>query len=58
MLVNGLPLEAHPNFSNWQMRGNETVELTRKQRMHLRITRNPTLAELVRSVKQIKLNYS
>lgn len=58
MLVNGLPLEAHHNFSNWQMRGNETAELTRKQRMHLRITINPTLAELVRAVKQIKLNYS
>jgi len=58
MLVNEFPLEEHPNFSNWQMRGNETVKLTRKQRMHLRIKVNPTLAELIRSVKQIKLNYS
>lgn len=58
MLVKGLPLEEHPDFNNWQMYGEEIIVLTRKQRMCLRIMRNPTLAELVKLVKQIKLNYS
>lgn len=56
MLVDGVPLKEHPNFSDWQLRSKEIAELNRNQRMRLRFTINPTLAELVRAIKQIKLN--
>jgi hypothetical protein len=58
MLVEGVPLEEHSNFSDWQLRSKETADINRNQRIRLRFTRNPTLAELVRAVKEIKLNYS
>jgi hypothetical protein len=56
MLVDGVPLEEHPNFSDWQLCSKEIAELNRNQRMRLGFTINPTLAELIRAVKQIKLN--
>lgn len=56
MLVDGILLEEHSNFSDWQLRGKETAEITRNQRIRLGFTRNPTIADLLREVKQIKLN--
>jgi hypothetical protein len=56
MLVDGAPLQDHPNFNSWQQRGQETVEIGKGARERLRIrNENPTLAELVQAVKQRKL---
>ncbi|BAY28163.1 hypothetical protein NIES2100_79920 (plasmid) [Calothrix sp. NIES-2100] len=55
MLVDGISLEEHPNFSDWQLRAKEIVKLNRKQRLRLGFTVNPQLNDLLRAVKQIKL---
>lgn len=57
MLVDGSTLETHKNFTNWQLCGNKQVQLNRSQRIRLKFTINPTLSELVRAVKQLKINY-
>lgn len=56
ILVDGVPLEEHSNFESWQLQGKETAKLNRNQRLRLKIVQNPTVAELIRAVKQIKLN--
>ncbi len=56
MLVDAVPLEKHPNFSSWQQCSEETVQLNRNQRLKLKLRTNPTLAELVRAVKQKKIS--
>jgi hypothetical protein len=56
MLVDAVPLEKHPNFSSWQQRSEETVQLNRNQRLKLKLRTNPTLAELVRAVKHKKIS--
>lgn len=56
MLVDGIVLEKHPNFSIWQQRGEETLQLNRNQRLKLKLLANPTLVELVRVVKQKRIS--
>lgn len=57
MLVDGIPLEEHQNFSTWQQRCEESIPLlSRKQRLRLNLRTNSTLAELVRAVKQKKIS--
>lgn len=56
MLVDGVVLGQHQNFSTWLSRGEETVQLNRNQRLRLKLRVNPTLAELVRAVKQKKIS--
>jgi hypothetical protein len=43
MLVDGVVLEKHPNFSTWLSRGKEIFQLNRNQRLKLKLLANPTL---------------
>lgn len=56
MLVDGVFLEKHPNFSTWLSRGEEILQLNRNQRLKLKLLANPTLTELVRAVKHKRIN--
>lgn len=56
MLVDGVALEKHPNFSTWLSRGEEILQLNRNQRLKLKLLANPTLTELVRAVKYKRIN--
>ncbi|TWH50883.1 hypothetical protein [Dulcicalothrix desertica] len=40
----------------WKQRGEEILQLNRNQRLKLKLLANPTLAELVRAVKQKKIS--
>ncbi|WP_346292970.1 hypothetical protein [Sphaerothrix gracilis] len=55
MLIDSVPLADHPNFSQWQQRSNEVVEVGSGAKERLGLSTNPTLADLVDALKRSRL---
>ncbi len=58
MLADGVPIENHHNFGQWQARGNETVQLSGSvaRRLGLPPGQPVTIADLIRRIKHSPLN--